>query len=138
MPEDVARLRERPDDGAAKHVAVEGVQLVLELGDDTKVSATSADRPEEIRFVVGADRPNPSVRRDDGGTYDIVDREPELAVEPPVSAAEGVSADAGMRYDARRRAEPVLERRRIERVEERSAACPRTPRLRIDRDPVHL
>ena len=64
------------------------VEAVPEAGDDPEVAATAADRPEQVRVVVGVDEPDLAVGGHDLRGEQRVDREAVLAHQVADAAAE--------------------------------------------------
>ena len=68
-------------------------QPVLEAGHDAEVAAAAADRPEQVRLVLGVHAPQLSIGRHDLGGEDVVDRQAVEAAEVADAAADGDAAD---------------------------------------------
>ena len=85
------------------HSTMDGSELVqakLERGDDAKVAAATANGPEEIFILRGANRQVIAIGVHEVGGDDIVATEAVLTHEPADTAAERKPADAGGRDDA--------------------------------------
>ena len=77
--------------GQQQHPADDLGQLVepeLEPGHDPEVAAAAADRPEQVRLVLGVDQPDLAVGGHDLGGEQVVDRQAVLADEVADAAAE--------------------------------------------------
>ena len=133
----LASLCDRPHDHAGQAVAVEGVQLVLELGHHAEVAAAAAQGPEEVFLIVGTGSAHFTIGRDDLGGAQIVDRQAMFAVQASEAAPERVPANPRVRDDARCCDETGLERCRIQRIEQRTATRVRTPGGRVDAYAIH-
>ena len=70
------------------------VQPVLEAGGHPEVAATAADRPEQVRVVVGVGPQQLAVGGDEVGGQQVVDGQAVLADQVADAAAEGDPADA--------------------------------------------
>ena len=68
-------------------------QPVLEAGHDAEVAAAAADRPEQVRLVLGVDASELSIGRHDLGGEDVVDRQAMEAAEVADATAGGEAAD---------------------------------------------
>jgi len=108
------------------------VEPERERRDDSEVSAPAADSPEEVGIDIRRSSPNLAVRADDLGRDDVVAREPALAAEPPVPAAEREPGDAGLRDDSARGGQPEGLSLPVGVSPQGSALHARDPRLRID------
>ena len=104
------RLGHEPGDrvdvgGEDQHAADDGVDLVQaepEPRRDAEVPAAAADRPEQVRLVLGVDATELAVRGHDVGGQQVVDRQAVLADEVAHAASERDPADP----DRARVAEP--------------------------------
>jgi hypothetical protein len=74
----------------------DGVELILERGDDAEVAAAAAQAPEEVLVLRGAGRQEPAVGSDHIRRDEIIDGQPVLAGQPAEAAAEGEAGDAGV------------------------------------------
>ena len=106
-------------------VGSEGLELELERRDDPEVPAGAAHAPEQVRLLglAGADEPAVGGHELDGSQ--VVDRQPEVPLEPTDAATERQPRDAGVADDAGRADEPVRLGRDVELAEERAAVHPR-------------
>ena len=98
------------------------MRLEDELGHDAEVAAAAADRPEEIRMLVGAGRDLRAVREHEFRREEVVDRQPVAAREVAVPAAERQAGDARGRDDPARNREPVLGGGRVDLLPQAAAA----------------
>jgi hypothetical protein len=71
------------------------MELELEGGDDAEVAAAAAQRPEEVRVLVGRRADEAPVGGDQLAGEQVVAGEPVLALEPARAAAEREPGDAG-------------------------------------------
>jgi hypothetical protein len=133
--QDVAGGLEVPEHRPGDHVA-DGVQPRGERGDDSKVAAAAADRPEQVGLgaLVGVD--DASVCQHDLRAEDVVDREPGPACQVADAAAEHQPARAGGRDDAGGRGKAVRVGRPVDVAEQRPAPDRDGARLWIDVDAV--
>ena len=132
------RLRRRRQQ---EHAAGDGRQVVepvVEPRHHAEVAAAAADRPEEVGLVLGIDRPQPAVRRDDVGTDEVVDRQPELPDQVPDPAAGRDPADPDRAGVAEPDRQAVLVRRPGNLDRGQAGARPRRLRARVDLDRVQL
>ena len=74
-------------------IGVDRVEPELEAGRDAEVAAAAADRPEQVRIVLGVDAEELAVGGHDLGGEQVVDREAVLADEVADAAAERDPAD---------------------------------------------
>ena len=72
------------------------VQPVLEFGDHAEVAAAAAQRPEQVRVLLGAGPQHLTCGSDDPGGQQVVARQPVLRGEPAEPAAQGQPAYAGV------------------------------------------
>ena len=125
----------RPD--ASMQLRAERMEAELERGDDPEVPAGTADAPEQVRLL-GLARPDePAVGGHELDGAQVVDGQPEAALEPPDAATEGQPGDAGVTDDADRADEPVRLGRDVKLAEQRAAVHPGGARRRIDRHAAH-
>jgi hypothetical protein len=108
-----------------------------ELGDDAEVAAAAADRPEEVRVLVGARRHRASVCEHHLRGKQVVDRQPVPPREVAVPAAERQPADAGRGDDPGRHGKIVRLRRCVDLAPDAATTDPYGAGLRIDRDRLH-
>jgi hypothetical protein len=81
---------------------------------DAEVAAAAAEGPEEVGILVGAGGDALAAGQHDVGRQRVVDRQPVLARQVAVAAAEREAADPGGGDDAADRREPVLVRGAID------------------------
>ncbi len=124
---------ERPERRAGDDRA-HRVQPVAELGDDAEVAAAAADRPEQVRVLVGAGGDLRAVGEDDVRAEQVVDREAVLAGQVADAAAERQSADAGGAQDAERRGHADLGRGGVDLGQGRASSDGDRASGRVDRD----
>ena len=132
--------RDEPGDGLGRrgqdqHPAVRlghVVEPVLEARHDPEVAAAAADRPEQVRMVLGVDQQALAVGGHHLGRQHVVDRQPELAHEVADAATERDPADP----DRPRVAEPDRQAVRRERPGHlrggQPGLGPRRPALDVD------
>ena len=109
----------------ARQRRLDRVQVELERGRDAEVPAGAAEAPEEIRVVVRARPYLAAVRGHELDRPQVVDRQPELALQPADTAAEGQAGDAGMADDADRTGQPERLGSIVELGQQGSAVDPR-------------
>ncbi len=78
----------------------DGVQPVLERGDNAEVASSAAQRPEQVRVLLVVGLNDAAVGGDHFGGDEVVRGEAELAAEPADAAAGGQAADPGVRIRA--------------------------------------
>jgi hypothetical protein len=127
------RVLDRPE-GRPAHDRGDRVCLEREFGDDAEVPAAAANRPEEVRVLVGTRLHEASVREDDLRGQQVVDREAVAAGEVAVAAAQGQPCDASGRDDPGGDREPVVLRGGIDLAPEGTAADAHRAGCRVDRD----
>src|SRR5579872_568448 len=108
-----------------------------EARDDSKVAAATAQGPEKIRILAAARSHECSVRKDDVGLNQVVNRQPVLTGEISASAAQGEASDAGGRYDPERHRERKRMARMIHISRGAARPCPDGARLRVDPHALH-
>ena len=122
----------------APHHRADVVQAVLEAGRDAEVAAAAADRPEQVRVVLGVDAEQLAVRGHDLGGQQVVDREAVFADEVAHATAKRDPADP----DRAGVAEPGREAVGIgrDRVRGRGQARlgPCGPALHVDLERLHV
>jgi len=72
----------------------EGMQLVLERGDDPEVAAAAAEAPEQVRVLALTRLDQPPAGRYDIRRNQVVAHEAVLSHQPADAAPQGYSADA--------------------------------------------
>jgi len=90
-----------------------------------------------VRIGVRRGRTHLTVGADDLGRDDVVAREPALATDPPVAAAERESGDTRVGYDASRCGKPEGLRFPVDVAPDRSALHACQSRFAIDVDATH-
>ena len=116
----------------------ERMEPELERRRDPEVPAGAAEAPEELGLVGLGRAHEPAIGGDDLDGGQVVDREPEVALEAADSPTERQPGDAGMADDADRADEAVRLRGDVELAEERAAVRAGDPGPRIDLDAAHL
>ena len=91
----------RMDDQPSQHHR-DRMQPVFERGDDAEVAAATAQGPEQIGMLVGADAQHLSLGGHQFEGHDIVAGEAVFPCEPADTAAERQACNAGLRDHARR------------------------------------
>ena len=129
-------LLDRPERRPGDH-RVDVVEAERELRDDAEVAAAAADRPVEVRVLVGARADALAAREHHLGREQVVDRQPALAGQVPEAAAEGQAADAGGRDDPARGREAVLVGGGVDLAPGAAAADADGAGLRVDLDRLH-
>ena len=149
---DLLRRRARPVAPGAQHLGVAlvgeehearvhvGVRVEAELhrGDDAEVAAAAAQRPEELRVVLGGRAHALAGGGDELDRGDAVGREAVLAGQPAQAAAERVADDADVGRGAREREEAVRGRRLGDLEPERAGLDAGRLRRRVDLDAAQL
>src|SRR6185369_14241068 len=127
--------RERQD--AAVEVGPEWLEAELKRRRDPEVPAGAAQSPEELWLLGFGRADEPAVGGHELDGAQVVDREPEVALEAADSPAKRQPGDAGVPNDADRTDEAVLLRCDVELAEERAAVRPGSPGPRIHLDAAH-
>ena len=128
--------RERQD--APMQVRSERLEPELEGRRDPEVPAGAAQAPEELGLVGLGRAHEPAIGGDELDGGQVVDREPEAALEAADSPTEGQPGDAGVADDPDRADEAVRLRGDVELAEEGAAVRAGDPGLRIDLDAAHV
>src|SRR5215831_11335316 len=81
------------------------MQLVLEGGDHTEVTATTPEAPEEVRVLAGADVAELAVGGDDIGGNEVVAGQTVPARQPANATAQSEAGNAGVGIGTARRGE---------------------------------
>jgi hypothetical protein len=89
------------------HHGVNIEQPEFELGVDTEVSATTANRPKQVRILILRCPQDAAVSHNHLRGNQVVDREAAQAGQPARAAAQSQPAYSGMPDDASRNSEPV-------------------------------
>ena len=118
-------------------VRPERLEPELERGRDPEVPAGAAEAPEELRLLGLGRADESAVGGDELDGGQVVDREPEVALEAADSPTERQPGDAGVADDADRADEAVRLRRDVELAEEGAAVRSGGPGPRIDLDAAH-
>ena len=113
------------------------VQVELEGGRDAEVPAGTTDAPEELRVVVRARPYLSAIRGHELYRPQVVDRQAELALQPPDTATEGQAGDTGMADDADRTGQPERLGSVVELGQQGSAVDPGGSLLGVDRRTRH-
>ena len=133
----LARGRHGVGANAAMEIRPERVQIELEGRHDPEVPAGAAHAPEQLRLLRLAGADETPVGSDELDRADVVDREPEMALEPPHATAEGQARDPCVTDDTDGTDEAVLLGSHVELAEERPAVDPRGPASGIDGHATH-
>ena len=128
---DRRRLLERPHQRAGERL-LQREQLELQLRDDDPGSAAAAQRPEQVRLVLGVDPALLPVRGHDRERAHEGGGEPVAAREPAEAAAERVARDADAGRCAVEAREPVLGRRGHDVAPARAGLHAGGARARVD------
>jgi hypothetical protein len=104
-----------------------------EGGDNTEVAASPAQRPEQLRVLVGARRDHLAGREHHLRLDELVEGEAEFAHHPAEAAAEGEAAHADRRGVARAEGECVVAERLGDRAPRRSPAHAHEVAVHLDR-----
>src|SRR6185437_7819635 len=123
-----AQLDERPD----------RMQSEGEGGDDSEISATAGQRPEQIGILLVRRADDPPVGRDDLDPKKVIAAEPRGLREPADAAAKGEARHTGMADDAAGGGKTMLLRCRVHVAPGRSAAARDPPRFGLYSDAVHV
>src|SRR5687768_18497733 len=107
------------------------MQPELEVGHDAEIATTTAHGPEQISVLLRARVPQLAIRIHDVDGFEIVDREAELASQPPEPAAEREPADARVRDGAEWCGQTLRQAFVVHLPEQRAALHPRAALLRI-------
>ena len=118
-------------------VRPERLEPELERRRDPEVPAGAAEAPEQLGLVGLGRADEAAVGGDELDRGQVVDRQPEVALETADAAAEGQPGDARVADDADRADEPVRLRGDVELAEERAAVRSGDPGLRVDLDAAH-
>ena len=118
-------------------VGAERLESELERRRDPEVPAGATQTPEELGLLGLGRADEPAVGGDELDGGQVVDREPEMALEAADSPTERQPGDAGVADDADRADEAVRLRRDVKLAEERAAVRPGDPGPRIDLDAAH-
>jgi hypothetical protein len=99
---DVREVLQRVEDTGEGDDRAHRVQPESERGDDAEVPAATADRPVQVRLTVSGYRPNLPVRAHDLRLNHVVTRQPILAAEMSVPAAQCEATNARLGHPAQR------------------------------------
>ena len=135
---DLLRLRGREGQHAPMQIRSERLEPELEGRRDPEVPAGAAEAPEELGLVGLGRAHQPAVGGDEVDGGQVVDREPEAALEAADSPAEGQPGDAGVADDPDRAHEAMRLRGDVELAEEGAAVRAGDPGPRIDLDAAHV
>ena len=113
------------------------MHVELERRRDTEVPGAPPHRPEQVRLLVPTRRDDATVRQHELRRSEVVNREAVFAEQPPKSATERQSADAGGRDDAAGAREAVQLRLAVVLRPRNAALRPRGARDRIDVNTFH-
>ena len=131
---DLAR-REAQD--AAVEIRPERLEPELERGRDPEVPAGATQAPEELGLLGLARVNEATIGGDEVDGDQIVDRQPEVPLQPADSAPERQSCDAGVAHDPDRADQPMRLRGDIELAEEGTAVRACDPPRGVDLDTTH-
>ena len=115
----------------------ERLEPELERRRDAEVPTGAAQAPEELGLLGLGRADETAVGRDELNSRQVVDGEPEVALEAADSPTERQPGDSGVADDADRADEAVRLRGDVELAEERAAVRPGGPGPRIRLDPAH-
>src|SRR5215469_17666775 len=102
---DVGGILEIPQHGSGAH-HLNGMRLEEERCNHAEIPATPSNGPEQIGVLVSAGHNEGSVRKDEIGGEQVVNREAELARKVPYASAERQAAHASRGDNARRNRQP--------------------------------
>src|SRR5215469_414979 len=94
------------------------MKLQFEFGHDSKVSASSAQRPEQIRIFLRISTHAGSIRSHETKSLDVVAGQAESPGEPSCPSTKNESRSTGMRDHARGKDQSGYLRRGIDRSQE--------------------
>ena len=94
--QELRRPVEGIEEHAAQHNRTDGMQPVLEGGDDPEVSAAASQAPEEVLVLRLTRFKEPDIGCDDVGRDEIVTGQPVLPLELAAAAAQREARDAGV------------------------------------------
>jgi hypothetical protein len=114
------------------------MRVKLERRHDTEVPAAATQCPEQIGILRLVGRDDASVRQDDVGGQQVVDRQPVFAGEVTDAAAERQAADAGRRDEPARHRQPEGVRGMVDIAPWRAAFDAHGAFSGIDVDTSHL
>ena len=134
---EVLDLGRREGQDAAMEIRAERMEPELERGRDPEIPAGAAQAPEELGLLGLGRADEPPVGRDELDGGQVVDREPEVALEAAHSPTERQPGDAGVADDAGRADETVRLRGDVELAEQRAAVRTGGPGPRIRLDAAH-
>jgi hypothetical protein len=132
----LVRLVQRIDNFPSQHEAYR-VQPILERGNHTQVSATAAQRPEQILVFLRTGCEQFSIGGHDIGRQQVIEGKAKFPVEVSEAAAQGESRDAGAWYDSSGGGQPERLGLMIKIALGGPAFGARSPVLRIDDNAVH-
>ena len=136
IPESQRVLR-AVDPDAAGHVRPKRMETELEGRYDTEVRACAAHGPEQLGLFLLARAHETPVGGDELHGDQVVDRQPERALESPDAAAEREPGNTRVPYGADRADKPVLLGTAIEIDEVGAAIRPSGPRRGVHGRPTH-
>ena len=119
-------------------VWAERMEPELECGRDPEVPAGAPQTPEELGFVGRGRTHEAAVGGGDLDGLEVVDGQPEVALQAADAPTEGQPGDAGVADDAGRTNETVRLGGDIELAKERAAVRSGDAGPRIDHDTAHL
>lgn len=131
------RLLERKDDEAAQHIRPDRMQLELEAGDNSEISTTTTQPPEDIGVFRFAGAQLAAIRRDDICGKQVVNGHAVLPAQPAESAPKRQAGHARGRVDAQRRGEAVRLCGPIEISEGATGLDGRPADIRVHLDALH-
>ncbi len=119
-------------------VRSERLEPELECRRDPEVPPGATQAPEELRLLGLGGTHEAAVGSDELDGDEVVDRQPEVALEAADSPAEGQPGDARVADDADRADEAVRLRGDVELPKEGAAVRAGDPILRVDLDAAHV
>ena len=123
-----------PGDGAAEDLGADGVEPVLERGDDAEVAAAAAQRPEQVGVLVGRRAHDLALGGDHVHRDHVVAGPAVAARQVAEAAADGEAGDAGGGDEAEHGRQPVHLRLAVQ-IAQRAAGLRAADALRrIDPD----
>src|SRR5271169_6025963 len=113
------------------------MEFHFELGDHSKVAATSAKGPKQIDVLFVISAHNGSVRCYQSEAFNVIGREPMQPGQPAESTAEDQPGGSRVRDYARGKNKSVLLSSDVDRAEQAAAREPASTSLAVDRYVPH-
>src|SRR5215472_2413118 len=113
------------------------MELELELRDHSKIAAATTNRPEQVRVVLLTRAQNLSIRRNNVGSKQIVNRHAIFAREPTKASTQRQAGYSGCGIDSHRSGERMFLDGSVEvtKCDARLHIC--SPGFRFDMDMFH-